>query len=117
TADSEGRSAWTFFNQNLIEEIQIGGLGAQAEYGGFPGAIINTVTKSGGNAFSGLFSYRFTDKSLSSKNVSSAQLTANPNLGNAAVLKKLKDYTVQMGGPIKTNKAFFFASVQRYSAL
>ena len=30
-------SAWTFFNQNLIEEIQIGGLGAPAEYGGFTG--------------------------------------------------------------------------------
>jgi Carboxypeptidase regulatory-like domain len=117
TRDPEGGSAWTFFNQNLVEEIQIGGLGAQAEYGGFTGAIINTVTKSGGNAFSGLFSYRFTDKGLSSQNVSSEQITANANLGNAAVLKKLKDYTVQMGGPIKTNKAFFFASIQRYSAL
>jgi Carboxypeptidase regulatory-like domain len=117
TRDPEGGSAWTFFNQNLIEEIQIGGLGAQAEYGGFTGAIINTVTKSGGNAFSGLFSYRFTDEALSSKNVSKAQLDANANLGNTSVLKKLRDYTVQMGGPIKTNKAFFFASVQRYSAL
>ena len=117
TRDPEGGSAWTFFNQNLIEEIQIGGLGAQAEYGGFTGAIINTVTKSGGNAFSGLFSYRFTDKALSSENVSSAQLTANPSLGEAAVQKKLRDYTVQMGGPIKQNKAFFFGSIQRYSAL
>lgn len=117
TRDPEGGSAWTFFNQNLIEEIQIGGLGAPAEYGGFTGAIINTVTKSGGNVFSGLFSMRYTDKSLSYKNISAAQLAANSNLGNAAVLKKLKDYTVQMGGPIKTNKAFFFASVQRYSAL
>ena len=117
TRDPEGGSAWTFFNQNLIEEIQIGGLGAPAEYGGFTGAIINTVTKSGGNAFSSLFSMRYTDKDLSSKNVSKEQLAANANLGKSAVLKKLKDYTVQMGGPIKTNKAFFFASIQRYSAL
>lgn len=117
TRDPEAGTAWTFFNQNLIEEIQIGGLGAAAEYGGFTGGIINTVTKSGGNAFSGLFTMRYTDKGLSSKNVSATQLAANANLGNAAVLKKLKDYTVQMGGPIKTNKAFFFASVQRYSAV
>ena len=117
TRDPEGGSAWTFFNQNLIEEIQIGGLGAPAEYGGFTGAIINTVTKSGGNAFSGLFSMRYTNEDLSSQNVSAAQLEANENLGNAAILKKLKDYTVQMGGPLKTNKAFFFASVQRYSAI
>jgi hypothetical protein len=115
TRDPEGGSPWTFFNQNLVEEIQIGGLGAPAEYGGFTGAIVNTVTKSGGNSYSGLFSYRYTDKSLASKNINDAQLTANPNLGLSSVLKKLNDYTVQMGGPIKQNKAFFFASVQRYS--
>jgi len=117
TRDPEGGTAWTFFNQNLIEEIQIGGLGAPAEYGGFTGGIINTVTKSGGNMFSGLFSIRYTEKGLSSKNVDEEQLELNPNLGNAAVLKDLKDYTVQMGGPLKQNKAFFFASIQRYSAL
>jgi hypothetical protein len=117
TRDPEGGSAWTFFNQNLIEEIQIGGLGAAAEYGGFTGAIINTVTKSGGNAFSGLFSMRYTNEELASKNLSAAQLEANPDLGNSAIVKSLKDYTVQMGGPIKQNKAFFFASVQRYQAL
>jgi Carboxypeptidase regulatory-like domain len=117
TRDPEGGTAWAFFNQNLIEELQIGGLGATAEYGGFTGAVVNTVTKSGGNAFSGLFSLRYTDKGLSSQNISAAQLALNKNLGTAAVLKKLKDYTVQMGGPIKQNKAFFFASIQRYSAL
>jgi hypothetical protein len=117
TRDPEGGSAWTFFNQNLIEEIQVGGLGAPAEYGGFTGAIINTVTKSGGNAFSGLFSMRYTNGDLASKNISEEQLELNEDLGEAAILKNLKDYTVQMGGPLKTNKAFFFASIQRYSAL
>ena len=27
----------------------------------------------------------------------------------------MTDYTVQLGGPMKQDKAFFFASVQRYS--
>ena len=116
TRDPEGGSAWTFFNQNLIEEIQIGGLGAPAEYGGFTGGIINTVTKSGGNAFSGLFSMRYTKDSLAGDNISQALLDENPGLGSAAITKKLVDYTVQMGGPLKRDKAFFFASVQRYSA-
>ncbi len=115
TRDPEGGSAWTFFNQNLIQEIQIGGLGAPAEYGGFTGAIINTITKSGTNAYSGLFSLRYTNDSLAGDNLSQQTLTANPTLGNAAVVKKLVDYTVQVGGPIKRNKAFFFGSVQRYS--
>ena len=117
TRDPEGGSAWTFFNQNLIEEIQVGGLGAPAEFGGFTGAIINTVTKSGGNSFSGLFSYRYTNDDLAGKNISDELLGQNPDLGEAAVTKKLNDYTVQMGGPLKRDKAFFFASVQRYQAL
>lgn len=117
TRDPEGGSPWTFFNQNLIEEIQIGGLGAAAEYGGFTGGIINTITKSGGNAFSGLFSHRYTNESLASDNVPASALSQNPGLGESAITKKLNDYTVQMGGPLKRDKAFFFGSVQRYSAL
>ena len=115
TRDPEGGSAWTFFNQNLIQEVQIGGLGAPAEFGGFTGAIINTVTKSGGNAYSGLFTMRYTRDSFAGDNISSSVLSANPTLGQAAVTKKLTDYTVQLGGPLKQDKAFFFASVQRYS--
>ncbi|MEO5895691.1 MAG: TonB-dependent receptor, partial [Vicinamibacterales bacterium] len=117
TRDPEGGSAWTFFNQNLIEEIQIGGLGAPAEYGGFTGGIINTVTKSGGNLFSGLFSMRYTKDTLASDNIPSSALSQNPGLGESAITKKLNDYTVQLGGPIRRDKAFFFGSVQRYSAL
>ncbi len=79
TRDPEGGSAWTFFNQNLIQEVQIGGLGAPAEFGGFTGAIINTVTKSGGNAFSGLFTMRYTRDSLAGDNISSSVLSANPD--------------------------------------
>ncbi len=116
TRDPEGGSPWTFFNQNLIQEVQIGGLGAAAEYGGFTGAIINTVTKSGGNAFSGLFSMRYTGDSLAGDNIKASMLSANPGLGEAAITKKLTDYTVQLGGPVKKDKAFFFVNVQRYSA-
>jgi hypothetical protein len=116
TRDPEGGSAWTFFNQNLIEEIQIGGLGAPAEYGGFTGAIVNTITKSGGNSFSGLFSVRYTNGDMAGTNITKAILDENPSLGEAAAFKKLVDYTVQMGGPIKKDKAFFFASIQRYMA-
>jgi len=116
TRDPEGGSAWTFFNQQLVQEIQVGGLGAPAEYGGFTGAIINTITKSGTNAYAGLFSMRYTNDSLAGDNVSASVLSENPTLGEAAITKKLVDYTVQIGGPIKRDKAFFFGSVQRYSA-
>ena len=116
TRDPEGGSAWTFFNQNLIEEIQIGGLGAPAEYGGFTGAIINTVTKSGGEPFSGLFSIGTPTIARRRQHLATSSSARTRTWANPSVTKKLADYTVQMGGPIKRDKAFFFASVQRYYA-
>lgn len=115
TRDPEGGSAWTFFNYNIVEEVQVGGLGAPAEYGGFTGAVVNSITKSGGNKYSALSEFRFTNGDLSSSNVSAENKRKNPSLAQSAVIKKMTDYTVQMGGPIKRDKLFFFGSVQRYS--
>ena len=70
TRDPEGGTAWTFYNYNIIDSVQVGSLGQPAEYGGFTGAIINTITKSGGNRLSSLAEYRMTNDSLGSNNVS-----------------------------------------------
>jgi hypothetical protein len=112
--DPEGGTAWAFFNYNIIDQVQIGSIGQPAEMGGFTGAIINTITKSGTNRFAGLFEYRYTEKGLRSDNVSSEVTAVNPSI-MATGVDELKDYTVQMGGPMRLNKAFFFASIQRYS--
>ena len=42
TRDPSAGSAWTFFNFNLVEEVQVGGLGAPAEFGAYTGAVVNT---------------------------------------------------------------------------
>jgi hypothetical protein len=114
TRDPEGGTAWTFFNYNIIDQVQIGSIGQTAEFGGFTGAVINTVTKSGGNRYAGLFEYRYTGKDFRGDNVSSAVTAVNPSIRSTGV-DSLKDYTVQMSGPMRENKAFFFASVQRYA--
>ena len=100
TRDPEGGSAWVFFNFNIVEEVQVGGIGAAAEYGGFSGAVVNTITKSGGNMYSGLFEARHTNDGLASDNIPEDALELNPALGNTNVLTKLNDYTVQLGGPL-----------------
>jgi hypothetical protein len=112
--DPEGGTAWAFFNYNIIETVQIGSIGQPAELGGFSGAVINTITKSGSNRFAGLFEHRYTNKDLRGNNVSSAIKTANPSI-QATGVDRLNDYTVQLGGPIEMNRTFFFASIQRYS--
>jgi Carboxypeptidase regulatory-like domain/TonB-dependent Receptor Plug Domain len=50
-------TAWSWPVPDMFEEVEITGIGAQAEYGNFSGAVVNIVTKSGGNRFSGSASY------------------------------------------------------------
>ncbi|HEX9365220.1 MAG TPA: carboxypeptidase regulatory-like domain-containing protein [Vicinamibacterales bacterium] len=114
TRDPSGGTAWTFYNYNVVEEIQFQGLGAPAEYGGFTGAVVNTITKSGGNRFSGLFDFFGTNSGLGGKNVPAAVAAANPTLADPAKVKHYADITTQIGGPLKQNKLFFFASAQRF---
>ena len=114
TRDPESGSAWSFFNYNIIEEVEVKGLGAPAEYGGFTGAVVNMITKSGGNLFSGLFDVTYTGENLSGDNVSEETEELNPALGQSDVIQKLVDYTAQFGGPLARDKAFFFISAQRY---
>jgi hypothetical protein len=114
TRDPSGGTAWTFYNYNIVEEVQAQGLGAPAEYGGFTGAVINTITKSGGNRLSGLFDFLGSNSSLASNNVSPDIAAKNPNLADPAKTKKYADLTTQIGGPIVENKLFFFASAQRF---
>jgi hypothetical protein len=114
TRDPEAGSAWTFFSFNIIEEVQVGGLGANAEYGSFTGAIVNTLTKSGGNRFAGLFDAYWTKGSFSSDNVSDEVKLANPSLTDPAVLNKRLDLNAQLSGPIVKDKLFFFVNAQRF---
>ena len=114
TRDPEAGSAWSFFNYNIIEEVEVKGLGAPAEYGGYTGAVVNMITKSGGNLFSGLFDITYTGENLSSNNITEELEEQNPSLAEPNVVKKLVDYTAQFGGPIARDKAFFYVSAQRY---
>ena len=114
TRDPSGGTAWTFYNFNIVEEVQAVGIGAPAEFGGFSGAVINTLTKSGGNRYSGLFDVTFTNKGLAGDNVDDTTARINPSLGAPAKTKELLDFTTQLSGPLVKDKLFFFASAQRY---
>jgi hypothetical protein len=115
TRDPEGGSAWTFFAFNLVDEVQVGGLGAPAEYGAFMGAVVNTVTKSGTNRFSGLFEAYWTTGDLASNNVPDEYVTENAALGDASKIDNSIDLTAQIGGPIIQDKLFFFVSSTFYN--
>ena len=78
-----------------------------AEYGGATGAIVNSVTKSGTNAFHGRGAFYYQDSSLDGTNYFTKQAgTAKPDSG-------VKTTLGSVGGPIMRNKAFFFVNVER----
>ncbi|MCL4817988.1 MAG: TonB-dependent receptor [Vicinamibacteria bacterium] len=114
TRDPEGGSAWTFFNFNIVEEVQVSGIGAPAEFGSFTGAVVNTVTRSGGNRFGGLFDVIYSKDSLATDNVTAEQVAQNPSLAASPKLNKLLDFTGQVSGPLVKDELFYFLSVQRF---
>jgi outer membrane receptor protein involved in Fe transport len=114
TRDPEGGSAWSFFNYNIVEEVQVSGIGAPAEFGAFQGAVVNTITKSGGNNYSGLFDAYYTKGGLQGNNSSQAVIDENPSLADPGKDRQRLDLTAQLGGPIVRDKLFFFLSGERY---
>lgn len=113
TRDPDGGSEWVFPNFNWMEEVQLGGIGAAAEYGAFTGGIVNSITRSGGNRFQGLFDGQYTRGSFAGNNITPEHLAKNPSLTTDKTVKYL-DVTAQVSGPVVRDKLFFFASVQRF---
>ena len=113
TRDPEDEGKWLSIGYNTLEEIQVLGPGAPAEYGAFTGAVFNAIRRSGGNRFEGLFEVRSTWEGLASDNVDADLLEQSPTLGDPGVTTGLLDLSAQFGGPIRKDKLFFFLSGQR----
>jgi len=92
------------FNQETIAEFQVLTSAYKAEFGNASGAIVNVITKSGGNAFHGVASLFHRNEAFDSSN--------NPNQPDTPHLRRF-DYSLAGGGPILKDKIFFFGSSER----
>ena len=101
-SDQNSGATWVNPNYDTIEEIQVVGVGAPAEYGNFSGAVLNVITKKGSNQIRGGASLYYTSKSLQGDN-SAGVLDLKPN-----DLKYNADSSLYLGGPIIKEKLFFF---------
>jgi len=88
-----------------IEEVQVTGIGASAEYGSFTGAVVNIVTKSGTNKFHGSLSGVYTDSKTFYANYSKKNNTRYYDY--AYYWKHDYDITSTFSGPIIKEKLFF----------
>ncbi|OFV81528.1 MAG: hypothetical protein A2Y78_03545 [Acidobacteria bacterium RBG_13_68_16] len=94
-------------NFDSIQEIQVVGGGASAEYANYTGVVVNIVTKAGTNAFHGSGTVYYTSDSL----------RGNNNVDDIKDLeqKKIKrdyDTSLVLGGPLIKDRLTFFASVR-----
>jgi outer membrane receptor protein involved in Fe transport len=94
------------FSVDTVKEFQVNQNGFSAEYGRAAGGVINVVTKSGTNRFTGSAFEFFRDESLNAR---------NPNLvaRNAARPPgQINQFGGTFGGPFKEDRAFFFGAYE-----
>jgi hypothetical protein len=95
------------FVEDAIQETQVLTSGISAEYGRFTGGVINAITKSGGNIFSGSWRMNMTNPSW----VTATPFEVDRNTAAASHPDSLqKTYETTLGGPIRKDKLWFFAS-------
>ncbi len=104
--DTVSGGAASQFNQETIAEFQVLTTGYKAEFGQASGAIVNVITKSGGNEFHGVASLFHRNEAFDSSNSLGQTKTDPPHL-------RRFDYSLAGGGPILKDKIFFFGSAER----
>ena len=103
--DPADGNQWILPNFDWIQEVQVTGLGAEAEYGGFTGAVVNLVTKSGSNELSGDVSAYYSGGGLNSEN-------APEDAEGVDSLDSDWDVSANLGGKLVQDRLWFFISAE-----
>jgi hypothetical protein len=96
---------------DFIHEVQVASVGASAEFGNMQGAMINVVTKQGGERFSYDGSYYGQPSALTSQPVSLRYLSSGDQQSGYQ-RAKYQDFTNNLGGPAIRDRLWFFAGYQ-----
>jgi TonB dependent receptor-like, beta-barrel/Carboxypeptidase regulatory-like domain len=89
----------TNLNFDAIKEISVQAAGFPAEFGRATGGVVNIVTKSGGNRFSGTFDVRYNDTSLDENG-----RHFNRDQNKTELLRP----SATLGGPVLRDRLWFF---------
>jgi hypothetical protein len=105
-----GGGAVPWVDTDILEEIEIVGFGASAEYGNLQGAVFNVVSRQGGNELQFDASYYAQYEHLTSQPV---KLPCDCPEGESAFVRNLyRDFTTHLGGPILKDRLWFFGGYQ-----
>jgi len=113
---------WVSTTQEAFEEVETFGMGAPAEYGSFTGAVVNVVTRSGGNSFHGALSYYGQFNALTADNNPwkvldpSVPLEEAGNYPDSAYSYHRDKYlsaAINLGGPVVKDRLWFYGTFER----
>jgi outer membrane receptor for ferrienterochelin and colicin len=92
--------AHALFIEDAIQETTVQTAGVSAEYGRFAGGVVNAITRSGGNQFSGSVRTGFTNDSW----------RARTPFGEPKDDTTVPTYTFTLGGPVLRDHIWFFGA-------
>ena len=95
------------FVEDAIEETQVLTSGISAEYGRFSGGVVNVITKSGGNTFSGSWRTNLDNPTWEGLN----PYEVENEVEREDILNQTHEAT--FGGPIVRDRLWFFSSYRR----
>jgi len=104
TSPEGGDLSWSM-NDEMVQEIQVLGTGASAEYGGMSGTAFNVVTKSGTNEWHGSAALDYWPSSWVDEN---ARVDDAPEGAQTYRLDHHNNLSMTFGGPIKRDVLWFF---------
>jgi outer membrane receptor for ferrienterochelin and colicin len=92
--------AFDLFIEDAVQETTTAVSGVSAEYGRFSGGVVNVITKSGGNKFSGSFRATLNNQDWQEKTP----------LNEIHTDKTIPTYEATLGGPVLQDRLWFFAA-------
>jgi len=97
-------TANTVYIEDAIEQTSVLTSGISAEYGRFSGGVINLITKSGGNTFSGSFRSNFSNSAWT------VETPREKTAGTERPDKLNQSHEATFGGPILRDRLWFFTA-------
>lgn len=103
TTDPVTSTFGTNFNFDAIQEIAFHSAGYEAEYGGATGGLVNVITKSGGNQFSGTVDVRYRDTDFQE---------SGDHFDPDAQDVKFVNPGFTLGGPLMRDRLWFYTAYE-----
>jgi Carboxypeptidase regulatory-like domain len=106
-------SVRAMFSQDAVQEFQVLTNGFSAEFGKAAGGVINVVTRSGTNRTSGTGYAFFRDDALNARNYFERYSLLGEPISVERAPYGQQQFGATLGGPLRRDRAFYFASIER----